>query len=208
MAVFEKVFQTLRLERDQEREANKSLQSFLVGRLKKQAECQGVCDNGLKLVPEVTIQLKPMVPPEVKTLYATQTQAALRDLNQTKENVVRATTAKATTTTAVNAEATTNVQKGTYGGQASQPPEKRGPSDDEPSDDDNDSDKKSGDSDSDSSSFEDLASGTQVRATGQGTIMFNPIVNITALEDFEEKQPLAVRMRWLEKFQSLAVMGR
>ncbi|OWZ03673.1 hypothetical protein PHMEG_00024552 [Phytophthora megakarya] len=90
----------------------------------------------------------------------------------------------------------------------SQPPGKHGPPDDEPSYDDNDSDKESGDSDSDSSSFEDLASGTQVRATGQGTIMFNPMVNITALEDFDEKQPLAVRTRWLEKFQSLAVMGR
>ncbi|OWY93447.1 LOW QUALITY PROTEIN: hypothetical protein PHMEG_00037164 [Phytophthora megakarya] len=47
-----------------------------------------------------------------------------------------------------------------------------------------------------------------VRATGQGTIMFYPMVNITAPEDFDEKQPLAVRTRWLEKFQSLAVMGR
>ncbi|OWY90573.1 hypothetical protein PHMEG_00041240, partial [Phytophthora megakarya] len=31
--------------------------------------------------------------------------------------------------------------------------------------------------------------------------MFNPMVNITALEDFDEKQPLAVRTRWLEKFR-------
>ncbi|OWY90929.1 hypothetical protein PHMEG_00040707, partial [Phytophthora megakarya] len=38
--------------------------------------------------------------------------------------------------------------------------------------------------------------------------MFYPMVNITAPEDFDEKQPLAVRTRWLEKFQSLAVMGR
>ncbi|OWY97997.1 hypothetical protein PHMEG_00031351 [Phytophthora megakarya] len=47
-----------------------------------------------------------------------------------------------------------------------------------------------------------------VRATGKGTIMFNPMDNITALEDFDNKQPLAVRTRWLEKFQSLSVMGR
>ncbi|OWZ18239.1 hypothetical protein PHMEG_0007708 [Phytophthora megakarya] len=260
MAALEKEFQTLRLERDQEREANKSLQSFLVGRLKKQAECQGVCDNGLKPVPEVTTQVyvnsdsttgkpvssgvnmgvppvlrKQMIPPEVKTLYATQTQAALRDLNETKENVARATAAKAATTTAVKAEATTNVQKAPVEDKPrkrsvkkpdqrrkeqqkddskkkstspSQPPEKRGPPHDEPSEDDDDSDKESGDSDSDISSFEDLASGTQVRATGQGTIMVNPMVNITALEDFDEKQHLAVRTRWLEKFHSLAVMGR
>ncbi|OWZ02402.1 hypothetical protein PHMEG_00026048 [Phytophthora megakarya] len=90
----------------------------------------------------------------------------------------------------------------------SQPTVKHGPPDDEPSDDDNGSDKESGDSDSDSSSFEDLASGTQARATSQGTIMFNPMVNITALEDFDDKQPLVVRTRWLEKFQSLAVMRR
>ncbi|OWY97118.1 hypothetical protein PHMEG_00032434 [Phytophthora megakarya] len=51
MAAFEKEFLTLRLERDQEREANKNLQSFLVGRLKKQAERQGVYDNGLKPAP-------------------------------------------------------------------------------------------------------------------------------------------------------------
>ncbi|OWY95247.1 hypothetical protein PHMEG_00034796 [Phytophthora megakarya] len=215
MAAFKKEFQTLRLERDQEREANKNLQSFLVGRLRKQAERRGVCDNGLKPVPEVTTQVyansdstvgkpvpsgvnigvppvlrKQMVPPEVKTLYATQTQVALRDLDETKENVARAATVKAATTTAVKTEAATDVRKAPVEGK----PRKRiyGLPDDEPSDDDNDSDKDSGDSDSDSSSFEDLASGTQARATSQGTIMFNPMVNITALEDFDEKQPLAV----------------
>ncbi|OWY94435.1 hypothetical protein PHMEG_00035834 [Phytophthora megakarya] len=257
MAAFEKEFQTLRSERDQEREANKNLQSFLVGRLKKQAECQGVCDNGLKPVPEVTTQVyvkttgkpvssglnrgippvprKQMVPPEVKTLYATQTQVALRDLDETKESAARAATVKASTTTAVKTEATADVRKAPVEGKPrkrsarkpdqrkkeppkddlkkkstppSQPAGKYGPPDDEPSDDDSDSDKESGDSDSDSSSFEDLASGTQARTTGQGTIMFNPMVNITALEHFDEKQPLAVRTRWLEKFQSLAVMGR
>ncbi|OWY98777.1 hypothetical protein PHMEG_00030369 [Phytophthora megakarya] len=246
MAAFEKEFQTLRLEHDQEREA-KNLQSFLVGRLKKQAERQGVYDNGLKPVPEVTTQVyansdstagkpvssgvnigvppvlrKQMVPPEVKTLYATQSQAALRDLDETKENVARAATAKAATTTAVKTEATTDVRKAPVEGKPrkrstrkpdqgrkeppkddlkkkstppSQPTVKHAPPDDEPSDDDNDSDKESGDSDSDSSSFEDLASWTQARATSQGTIMFNPMVNITALEDFDEKQPLAVRTR-------------
>ncbi|OWY96460.1 hypothetical protein PHMEG_00033267 [Phytophthora megakarya] len=57
MTAFEKEFQTLRLERDQEHETNKNLQSFLVGRLKKQGECQGMCDKGLKPVPEMTAQL-------------------------------------------------------------------------------------------------------------------------------------------------------
>ncbi|OWZ01653.1 hypothetical protein PHMEG_00026918 [Phytophthora megakarya] len=235
MAAFEKEFQTLRMERGQEREASKNLQSFLVGRLKKQAERQGVCDNGLKPVPEVTTQAyvnsdsttgkpvssgvnmgvppvlrKQMVPPEVKTLYATQTQVALRDLDETKENVASADTAKAATATAVKTEATADVRKAPAEGKPrkrstrrpdqgkkeppkddlkkkstppSQPIVKHGPPDDEPSDDDNDSDRESGDSDSDSSSFEDLASGTQARTTGQGTIMFNPMVNITALED-------------------------
>ncbi|OWY99938.1 LOW QUALITY PROTEIN: hypothetical protein PHMEG_00028976 [Phytophthora megakarya] len=32
--------------------------------------------------------------------------------------------------------------------------------------------------------------------------MFNPMVNIAALEDFDEKRPLTVRTCWLEKFQS------
>ncbi|OWZ04087.1 hypothetical protein PHMEG_00024072 [Phytophthora megakarya] len=234
MAAFEKEFQTLRLERDQEREANKNLQSFLVGRLKKQAERQAgkPVSSGVNMgVPSVL--RKQMVPPEVKTLYATQTQVALRDLDET--NVARAATAKAATTTAVKNEATADVRKAPAEGKPrkkrarkpdqgkneppkddskkkstppSQPAGKHGPPDDEPSDDDHDFDKESGDSDSDSSSFEDLASGTQTRATGQGTIMFNPMVYITALEDFDEKQPLAVRTRWLEKLQSLAVMGR
>ncbi|OWZ03783.1 hypothetical protein PHMEG_00024428 [Phytophthora megakarya] len=260
MAAFEKEFQTLRLERDQEREANKNLQSFFVGRLRKQAERQGVYDNGLKPAPEVVTQvyansdstagkpvssgvntgdphvlIKQMVRPEAKTLYATQTQVALRDLDETKEDVARAATAKASTTTAVKTEATTDVRKAPAEGKPhkrssrkpdqgkkeppkdnlkkkSTPPSqltvKHGPPDNERSDDDNDSEKESGDSDSDSSSFEDLASGTQARATSQGAIMFNPMVNITALKDFDEKQPLAVRTRWLEKFQSLAVMGR
>ncbi|OWZ06254.1 hypothetical protein PHMEG_00021514 [Phytophthora megakarya] len=38
--------------------------------------------------------------------------------------------------------------------------------------------------------------------------MFNRMVNITALEDFDEKQPLAVRTLLLETFQSLKLMGR
>ncbi|OWY97326.1 hypothetical protein PHMEG_00032175, partial [Phytophthora megakarya] len=125
MAAFEKEFQTLRMERDQEHEANKNLQSFLVGRLKKQAECQGMRDNGLKPVPEVTTQVY------------------------------------------VNPDSTTGkpVSSGVNTGV---PPVLRK---------------------------------QMARATGQGTIMFNPMVNITALEDFDEKQPLAVRTRWLEKFQ-------
>ncbi|OWZ08114.1 hypothetical protein PHMEG_00019400 [Phytophthora megakarya] len=191
MDAFEKEFQTLRLERDHEREANKSLQSFLVGRLKKQAECQGVRDHKLKPVPEGTTQVfvnsdsttgKPVssgvnmgVPPVLRK-------------QMTKENVARAATAKAATTTAVKTEATADVRKAPAEGK----PRKRislqnGPPDDEPSDEDNDSDKESGDSDSDSSSFEDLASGMQARATGQGTIMFNTMVNITALENFDQK---------------------
>ncbi|OWZ01366.1 hypothetical protein PHMEG_00027259, partial [Phytophthora megakarya] len=210
MAVLEKEFQTLRLERDQEREANKKLQSFLVGHLKEQTECQGVGDNGLKTVPEMTTQVyvnsdsttgkpvssgvnmdappvlrKQMVPPEVKTLYATQTQAALRNLTMKPEK-----TADVQKTSAEGKTRKRSTRKPDQG-------KKELPKDDS---------KK--DSDSDSSSFEDLVSGTQVRATGQGSIMFNPMVNITALEDFDEKQPLAVRTRWLETFQSLAVMGR
>ncbi|OWY92359.1 hypothetical protein PHMEG_00038676, partial [Phytophthora megakarya] len=138
-----------------------------------------------------------------------------RDLDETKENASRAATTKAATTTVVKAGATTDVRKAPAEGKPrkrsarksdqgkkeppkddlkkkstppSHPTVKHGPPDDEPSDDDNDSDKESGDNDSDSSSFEDLASGTQAH--------------------FDEKQPLAVRTRWLEKFQSLAVMGR
>ncbi|OWZ14837.1 hypothetical protein PHMEG_00011609 [Phytophthora megakarya] len=128
---------------------------------------------------------KHMVPSEVKTLYATQTQAALRDLDETKMNVAGTAAAKAATTTAVKTEATADetgsAKEGIAEGRLkkkstspSQRPEKHSPTDDEPSDDDNDSDK-------DSSSLEDLASVTQ---------------------------PLAAERAGLEKFQSLAVMGR
>ncbi|OWZ11355.1 hypothetical protein PHMEG_00015635 [Phytophthora megakarya] len=233
MTAFEKEFQTLLLELDQEREANNNLQSFLVGRLKKQTECEGVGDNELKTVPKITTQVyvnsdsttgepvssgvntggppvlrKQTVSSEVKTLYGTQTQAAQRDLSETKENVVYTAATKAPTSTAAKTERTADVQKASAEGKIrkrstrkpdqgmkelskddsrkkstppSQPPTRHGPPDDEPSDDDIDSDKESGDSDSDSSSFEDLASGTQVRTTGQGSIMFNPMVNITVV---------------------------
>ncbi|GMF33616.1 unnamed protein product [Phytophthora fragariaefolia] len=36
---------------------------------------------------------------------------------------------------------------------------------------------------------------------------FRPYVNASELEDFNEKASLAVRTRWLERFQSIAVQG-
>ncbi|GMF32152.1 unnamed protein product [Phytophthora fragariaefolia] len=79
--------------------------------------------------------------------------------------------------------------------------------------DNSDSDSRSGSSDqdsdhSDSSSFEDVVPNVPT-VTGPGGTMFTfrPYVNASALEDFDEKAPLAVWTRWLERFQSIAVQG-
>ncbi|GMF64319.1 unnamed protein product [Phytophthora fragariaefolia] len=81
------------------------------------------------------------------------------------------------------------------------------------SSDNSDSDSSSGSSDqdsyhSDSSSFEDVVPNVPT-VTGRGGTMFTfrPYVNASALEDFDEKASLAVRTRWLKRFQSIAVQG-
>ncbi|GMF30015.1 unnamed protein product [Phytophthora fragariaefolia] len=87
------------------------------------------------------------------------------------------------------------------------PPKYRGSSDN------SDSDSSSGSSDqdsdrSDSSSFEDVAPNVPTVTGPRGTMFtFRPYVNASALEDFDEKASLAVRTRWLERFQSIAVQG-
>ncbi|GMF29899.1 unnamed protein product [Phytophthora fragariaefolia] len=81
------------------------------------------------------------------------------------------------------------------------------------SSDNSDSDSSSGSSDqasdrSYSSSFEDVVPNVPT-VTGPGGTMFTfrPYVNASALEDFDEKASLAVRTRWLKRFQSIAVQG-
>ncbi|GMG16130.1 unnamed protein product [Phytophthora fragariaefolia] len=81
------------------------------------------------------------------------------------------------------------------------------------SSDNSDSDSSSGSSDqdadrSDSSSFEDVVPNAPT-VTGPGGTMFTfrPNLNASALEEFDEKASLAVRTRWLERFQSIAVQG-
>ncbi|GMF46190.1 unnamed protein product [Phytophthora fragariaefolia] len=81
------------------------------------------------------------------------------------------------------------------------------------SSDDSDSDSSSGRNDqdsyrSDSSPFEDVVPNVPTLTGPGGTIFtFRPYVNASALEDFDEKASLAVRTRWLERFQSIAVQG-
>ncbi|KAE8981685.1 hypothetical protein PR001_g23930, partial [Phytophthora rubi] len=80
------------------------------------------------------------------------------------------------------------------------------------SDPDSDSDKKDDESsdDSDSSFFEESIPNAMTSKTSQaGTTVFTykPYVNASALEDFNEKASLSTRIRWLEKFQSMAVQG-
>ncbi|KAE8886376.1 hypothetical protein PF003_g29461 [Phytophthora fragariae] len=80
------------------------------------------------------------------------------------------------------------------------------------SDPDSDSDKKDDESsdDSDSSFFEESVPNAMTSKTSQaGTTVFTykPYVNASALEDFKEKASLSTRIRWLEKFQSMAVQG-
>ncbi|GMF60003.1 unnamed protein product [Phytophthora fragariaefolia] len=67
---------------------------------------------------------------------------------------------------------------------------------------DQDSDRSNG------SSFEDVVPNVPTVAGPGGTMFtFRPYVNASALEDFDEKASLAVRTRWLERFQSIAVQG-
>ncbi|GMF48997.1 unnamed protein product [Phytophthora fragariaefolia] len=81
------------------------------------------------------------------------------------------------------------------------------------SSDNSDSDSSSGssyqDSDrSDSSSFDDVVPNVPTVTGPGGTIFtFRPYGNASALEDLDEKASLAVRTRWLERFQSIAVQG-
>ncbi|GMF39981.1 unnamed protein product [Phytophthora fragariaefolia] len=81
------------------------------------------------------------------------------------------------------------------------------------SSDNSDSDSSSGSSDqdsdcSDSSSFDDVVPNVPTVTGPSGTMFtFRPYVNASTLEDFDEKAPLAVRTRWLERFQSIAVQG-
>ncbi|KAE9168599.1 hypothetical protein PF002_g30573 [Phytophthora fragariae] len=80
------------------------------------------------------------------------------------------------------------------------------------SDPDSDSDKKDDDSsdDSDSNFFEKSIPNAMTSKTSQaGTTVFTykPYVNASALEDFNVKASLSTRIRWLEKFQSMAVQG-
>ncbi|KAE8897898.1 hypothetical protein PF003_g17797 [Phytophthora fragariae] len=80
------------------------------------------------------------------------------------------------------------------------------------SDPDSDSEKKDDESsdDSDSSFFEESIPNVMTSKTSQaGTTVFTykPFVNASALEAFNEKASLSTRIRWLEKFQSMAVQG-
>ncbi|GMG18310.1 unnamed protein product [Phytophthora fragariaefolia] len=81
------------------------------------------------------------------------------------------------------------------------------------SSDNSDSDSSSGSSDqdsdhSDSSSFEDVVPNVPTVTKPGGTMFtFRPYVNASALEDFDEKASLAVRTRWLERFQSIPLQG-
>ncbi|GMF19437.1 unnamed protein product [Phytophthora fragariaefolia] len=74
---------------------------------------------------------------------------------------------------------------------------------------DSDSRSESSDQDSyhsDSSSFKDVVPNAPTVAGPGGTMFtFRPYVNASALEDFDEKASLAVRTRWLERFQRIAV---
>ncbi|GMF17875.1 unnamed protein product [Phytophthora lilii] len=84
---------------------------------------------------------------------------------------------------------------------------------DDPPDSDPSSDSSSDDSsseDSDSSSFKDVTPNVTTTTTSQGgttVFTFNLYVNASSLEDINEKASLVVRVRWLERFQSLAVHG-
>ncbi|EGZ06451.1 hypothetical protein PHYSODRAFT_254477 [Phytophthora sojae] len=81
------------------------------------------------------------------------------------------------------------------------------PSDSDPSS-DSSSESDSSNS-SDSSSLGDTTPGVTMKTVEGGTTVytFKPFVNSNTLEDFDPKTLLATRIRWLERFQSMATQG-
>ncbi|KAE9279283.1 hypothetical protein PR003_g28269 [Phytophthora rubi] len=161
--------------------------------------------------------------------FAAQLQATLRNLQQAKVKNDAASRSRSATQVKTEQSSEKRGPPGRTPPGGSDPPKKdagksgssRGNSarkiskrgnDPHDSDPDSDSDKKDDESsdDSDSSFFKKSVPNAMTSKTSQaGTTVFTykPYVNASALEDFNEKASLSTRIRWLEKFQSMAVQG-
>ncbi|KAE9205634.1 hypothetical protein PF005_g13316 [Phytophthora fragariae] len=218
----------LREARVKDREAAINVQKYYASQLreKRAATTQSNPRDQVPVTPQVPAQAAQTT---ADGHFAAQLQATLRNLQQAK--VKNDAASRSRSATQVKTEQTSE-KRGPPGRTppgGTDPPKKdagksrssrrdsarkiskRG-NDPHDSDPDSYSDKKDDESsdDSDSSFFEESVPNAMTSKTSQaGTTVFTykPYVNASALEDFNEKASLSTRIRWLEKFQRMAVQG-
>ncbi|KAE8957765.1 hypothetical protein PR001_g31257, partial [Phytophthora rubi] len=214
--------------RERDREAAINVQKYYASQLREKRAATTQSN------PRVEVPMPSQVPAQTAQTtadnhFAAQLQATLRNLQQAKVNNDAASRSRSATQVKTEQSSEKRGPPGRTPPGGSDPPKKdagksgssrRGSArriskrgnDPHDSDPDSDSDKKDDESsdDSDSSFFEESVPNAMTSKTSQaGTTVFTykPYVNASALEDFNEKASLSTRIRWLEKFQSMAVQG-
>ncbi|KAE9275184.1 hypothetical protein PF001_g26705 [Phytophthora fragariae] len=218
----------LREARERDREAALNVQKHYASQLreKRAATTQSNPRDEVPVTPQVPAQAAQTT---ADGHFAAQLQTTLRNLQQAKVKNDAASRSRSATQVKTEQSSEKRGPPGRTPPGGSDPPKKdagksgssRGNSarkiskrgnESHDSDPDSDSDKKDDESsdDSDSSFFEESVPNAMTSKTSQaGTTVFTykPYVNASALEDFNEKASLSTRIRWLEKFQSMAVQG-
>ncbi|GMF41181.1 unnamed protein product [Phytophthora fragariaefolia] len=194
----------MRVERARERETAKNVQTFL------REQLRNIRTTSVQTTPR-SVTSQPDLTTSRAILYPESSGVINDDRKAATEGETRRGAQPDAAKRARPANAKSAERKGrdasSQNNKSKRTPKYRGSSDN------SDSDSSSGSSDqdsnhSDSSSFEDVVPNIPT-VTGPGGTMFTfrPYVNASALEDFDEKASLAVRTRWLERFQSITVQG-
>ncbi|KAE9187293.1 hypothetical protein PF002_g25634 [Phytophthora fragariae] len=214
---------------EKDREAAINVQKYYASQLreKRAAMTQSNPRDEVPVIPQVPAQVAQTT---ADGHFAAQLQATLRNLQQAKVKNDAVSRSRSVTQVKTDQSLEKRGPPGRTPPGGSDPPKKdagksrpsrrdsarkiskRG-NDPHDSDPDSDSDKNDDESsdDSDSSFFEESVPNAMTSKSSQaGTAVFTykPYVNASALEDFNEKASLSTRIRWLEKFQSMAVQGR
>ncbi|KAE8876759.1 hypothetical protein PF005_g24430 [Phytophthora fragariae] len=228
LEVTRKELLALREARERDQEAAINVQKYYARQLreKRAATTQSNPRDEVPVTPQVPAQAAQTT---ADGHFAAQLQATLRKLQQAKVKNDAASRSRNATQAKTEQSSEKRGPPGRTPPGGSDPPKKdpgrsrssrrdsarkiskRG-NDPHDSDPDSDSDKKDDESsdDSDSSFFEESVPNAMTSKTSQaGTTVFTykSYVNASALEDFNEKASLSTRIRWLEKFQSMAVQG-
>ncbi|KAE8875636.1 hypothetical protein PF005_g29091 [Phytophthora fragariae] len=213
---------------ERDREAALNVQKYYASQLRERRAATTQSN------PRDEVPMTPQVPAQAAQTtadghFAAQLQTTLRNLQQAKVKNDAASRSRSATQVKTEQSSEKRGPPGRTPPGGSDPPKKdagksgssrRGSArriskrgnDPHDSDPDSDSDKMDDESsdDSDSSFFEESIPDVMTSKTSQaGTTVFTykPYVNASALEDFNEKASLSTRIRWLEKFQSMAVQG-